>query len=140
MGHKDLRLGQIVQKLVFYNISFSWILPLVGFQFIFLLRDSENDLVTLLHSASLSRFTYLSSPDSCKVITLTSIRKKIWSPVGGLKMFTSGCKEPFMKSKKRNMHSIKLSIFFLGNVTWFLSEYGNYPSLLHSVTTLKTAV
>ena len=44
VGHKDLRLGQIVYKLVFYNISFSWLLPLDGFQFIFLLRDSENDL------------------------------------------------------------------------------------------------
>ena len=43
MGHKDLRLGQIVYILVFYNISFSWLLPLDGFQFIFLLRDSEND-------------------------------------------------------------------------------------------------
>ena len=44
MGHKDLTLrGQIVQKLVFYNISFSWLLPLDGFQFIFLLRDCEND-------------------------------------------------------------------------------------------------
>ena len=45
MGHKDLRLGQNVQKLVFYNISFSRTLPLDGFQFIFLLRDSENDLL-----------------------------------------------------------------------------------------------
>ena len=45
MGHKDLRLGQIVYILVFYNISFSWLLPPDGFQFIFLLRDSENDLL-----------------------------------------------------------------------------------------------
>ena len=45
VGHKDLR--QIVYILVFYNISFSWFLPLDGFQFIFLLRDSENDLYTL---------------------------------------------------------------------------------------------
>ena len=44
VGHKDLRLGQIVYILVFYNISFSWLLPLDGFQFIFSLRDSENDL------------------------------------------------------------------------------------------------
>ena len=44
VGHKDPRLGQIVYILVFYNISFSWLLPLDGFQFIFLLRDSENDL------------------------------------------------------------------------------------------------
>ena len=43
-GHKDLRLGQIFYILVFYNISFSWLLLLDGFQFIFLLRDSENDL------------------------------------------------------------------------------------------------
>ena len=44
-GHKDLRLGQIVYMLVFYNISFSWFLPLDSFQFNFLLRDSENDLL-----------------------------------------------------------------------------------------------
>ena len=31
-------------KLVFYNISFSRVLPLDHFQFIFLLPDSENDL------------------------------------------------------------------------------------------------
>ena len=48
VGHKDLRLGQIVYILVFYNISFSWLLPLDGFQFIFLLRDSENDLLGVL--------------------------------------------------------------------------------------------
>ena len=46
VGHKDVRLGQIVYILVFYNISFSWLLPLDSFQFIFLLRDSENDLYT----------------------------------------------------------------------------------------------
>ena len=45
VDHKDLRLGQIVYILVFYNISFSWLLPLAGFQFDFLLRDSENDLL-----------------------------------------------------------------------------------------------
>ena len=38
MGYKDLRFGQIVYILVFYNISFSWLLPLDGFQFIFLPR------------------------------------------------------------------------------------------------------
>ena len=31
VGHKDLRFGQIVYILVFYNI-FSWLLPLDGFQ------------------------------------------------------------------------------------------------------------
>ena len=44
IGHKDLRLGQNVYILVFYNISLSWLLPLDGFQFNFLLRDCENDL------------------------------------------------------------------------------------------------
>ena len=48
VGNKDLRRGQIVQKLVFYNISFSWLLPLDGFQFIFLLRDSEITPFTIL--------------------------------------------------------------------------------------------
>ena len=45
MGNKNLRHGQTVYILVFYSISFSWLLPVDGFQFIFLLRDSENDLV-----------------------------------------------------------------------------------------------
>ena len=45
VGNKNLRLGQIVYILLFYNISFSWPLPVDRFQFIFLLRDSENDLV-----------------------------------------------------------------------------------------------
>ena len=44
VGHKDLTLGQTVYILVFYNISFSWILPENGSEYIFLLRDSENDL------------------------------------------------------------------------------------------------
>ena len=43
-GYKDLKFGQIVYILVFYNISFPWPLPPDGFHFIFLLRDSENNL------------------------------------------------------------------------------------------------
>ena len=35
MGNKVLRLGQIAYTLVFYNISFSWLLALDGFQYIF---------------------------------------------------------------------------------------------------------
>ena len=38
MGHKDLRSGQIVYILVFCNISFSWLLTVDGFRFIFLCR------------------------------------------------------------------------------------------------------
>ena len=49
VDHKDLRLGQIVYILVFYSMSFSWLLPLSGFQFNFLLRDSENDLYIIFH-------------------------------------------------------------------------------------------
>ena len=47
VDHKDLRLGQLLYVSVFYNISFSWLFPRApdGFQFIFLLRDSENDLL-----------------------------------------------------------------------------------------------
>ena len=38
LGYKGLRFGQIVYILVFYNISFCWLLPLDGFEFIFLCR------------------------------------------------------------------------------------------------------
>ena len=47
VGHKDLRFGQIVYILVFYNISFSWLLPLDGFQFIFLCRAVPYHLAQL---------------------------------------------------------------------------------------------
>ena len=47
MGHKDLRLGKIVYILVFYNISFSWLLSLDGFQYIFLVRDSRVTVKTI---------------------------------------------------------------------------------------------
>ena len=49
VGRKDLRLGQIVYILVFYNISFSWLLLLDSFQYNFLLRDGENDLFCSLY-------------------------------------------------------------------------------------------
>ena len=57
VGHKDLRLGQIVYVLVFYNISFSWLLLLNSFQFIFLFCDSENDVKSFarVHHATRSR-------------------------------------------------------------------------------------
>ena len=42
--HTDLRLGEIVYVLVFYNISFPWLFSLNGLESIFLWRDSENDL------------------------------------------------------------------------------------------------
>ena len=68
VGHKDLRLGQIVYRLFFY-ISFSWLLPLDGFQFTFLLRDSENDLYEILYRQAgyptkAGYLTHLGSPTS----------------------------------------------------------------------------
>ena len=58
MTHKDLTLRQIVYILVFYDISFFWLLPLDSFQFNFLLRDSENDLyrVQLLNTPARNHF------------------------------------------------------------------------------------
>ena len=50
MGHKDLRLGQIVYILVFYNISFSWALPLDGFQFMFFCCMTVKTIYTLIFS------------------------------------------------------------------------------------------
>ena len=41
---KTWDVDKLFNKLVFYNISFSRVLPLDRFQFIFLLPDSENDL------------------------------------------------------------------------------------------------
>ena len=42
----SLKLGEVTQFVVFYNIKISQLFPLDGFWFIFLLRDSENDLRT----------------------------------------------------------------------------------------------
>ena len=49
-------------------MSFSWLLPLDGFQFIFLLRDSENDLLNV----PLPRTNYLERSFSYRGATLWS--------------------------------------------------------------------
>ena len=47
MGKRaSLKLGEVSSLFIFYNIAISWLFPLDGFRFIFLLRDSENDLFT----------------------------------------------------------------------------------------------
>ena len=40
----DLKLGEVPSLFIFNRITISWLYPLNGFRFIFLLRDSENDL------------------------------------------------------------------------------------------------
>ena len=78
VGHKDLRLGQTVYKLVFYNISFSWLLPLHGFQFIFLLRDSANDLYfKKLIFGNLQIITFFSYFNANK-LSITWVSKKAY--------------------------------------------------------------
>ena len=39
-----LKLGEVSSLFIFYRVTISWLYPLNGFRFIFLLRDSENDL------------------------------------------------------------------------------------------------
>ena len=58
MGHKDLRFGQIVYILVFYNISFSWLLPLDGFQFIFVCRVYFVTVKTKNYTVCKKRFAH----------------------------------------------------------------------------------
>ena len=44
----DLKLGEVSSLFIFNRITISWLYPLNGFRFIFLLCDSENDLFFLL--------------------------------------------------------------------------------------------
>ena len=41
----DLKLGEVSSLFIFNRITISWLYPLNGFRFIFLLLDSENDLL-----------------------------------------------------------------------------------------------
>ena len=41
----DLKRGEVSSSFISYNITISWLHALDGFRFIFLLRDSENDLL-----------------------------------------------------------------------------------------------
>ena len=50
----DLKIGE-VSLFIFYRITFSSLYPLNGFRFIFLLRDSENDLRSLMTREYLSQ-------------------------------------------------------------------------------------
>ena len=58
MGHKDLRFGQIGYILVFYNISLSWLLPLDGFQFIFVCRVYFVTVKTKNYTVCKKRFAH----------------------------------------------------------------------------------
>ena len=89
MGYKDLRFGKIVYILVFYNISFSWLLPLDGFQFFApcllrtVERENERDFFFLDKERPKLPFNSL-SPSYCEVyscllLIYRSISKKIKS-------------------------------------------------------------
>ena len=69
MGHKDLRLGKIVYILVFYNISFSWLLSLDGFQYIFLLRNSRVTVKTIYKMQTETKIGYKLQTESNIVIS-----------------------------------------------------------------------
>ena len=43
----DLKLGEVSSLFIFNRITISWLYPLNGFRFIFLLRDSENNLLAV---------------------------------------------------------------------------------------------
>ena len=79
VGHKDLRLGKIVYILVFYNISFSWLLPLDGFQFFFWLRDSENDLYLAANFGFFELRTFPWSQSKVEVDTFYLFKLKVGS-------------------------------------------------------------
>ena len=53
----DLKLGEVSSLRISNKITISWLYPLSGFRFIFLLRDSENDLLIHIVWKSLPRFT-----------------------------------------------------------------------------------
>ena len=103
VGHKDLRLGQIVYILVFYNISFSWLLPQDGFQFIFLLRDSENDLLFRLCD---NQHLLLGTHD-------TIVKKSTKSVVlGEYVLKQEGVYSPFLKQNPgRELECYEVSVF-----------------------------
>ena len=75
----DLRLGKIVYILVFNNISFSWLLPLDGFQFIFWLRDSENDLYLAANFGFFELGTITRSQSKVEVGTFYPFKVKVGS-------------------------------------------------------------
>ena len=75
VGHKDVGLGQIVYILVFYNIPFSWLLPLDGLFFCCVIVKTIY-CIHIVWKQTLAHETYL-----------------IWSPikkVSPLRMITSG--------------------------------------------------
>ena len=75
--HNDLRLGQIVYKLVFYNISFSWLLPLDGFQLFFVAWQCKWSIRRLFRVTHVNRKW---GPVLLSIFTLIeTICPKIWT-------------------------------------------------------------
>ena len=63
--------------LVFYSISFSWRLPLDPFQFIFLWRDSEDDLwkIGVVKGIFVNRELLVLFPVNCEITLLFRVKR-----------------------------------------------------------------
>ena len=70
---------------IFNRITISWLYPLNGFRFIFLLRDSENDLFIQFisnHAYLVVLSVFLSSSDTSTHYKTNKL-KKLWHPLKG---------------------------------------------------------
>ena len=69
----NLKLGEVSSLFIFNRITISWLYPLNGFRFIFLLRDSQNDLLVPFVTSPLSDGTHFDNPPPLCVYSLSSV-------------------------------------------------------------------
>ena len=140
VDHKDLRLGQIVYILVFYNISYSWLLPLDGFQFFLFLRDSENDIYLIVFDRFNDKIrhidTIFSFSSGVSVVSRLENRPhKRFAYRHALKPDYSGYSGHFLRSCEKADHAdcrpCRLRIFFNVSFLFINFFYPNFSSLCY---------
>ena len=134
VGQKDQRFGQIVYILVFYNLSFFWLLPLDGFYFIFLCRvycvtgktkNLEHHktlfLVFFFFTNNNKRknwifyFVKITKISSCWVIVVSNreSRKRSWRPLSALKEFeTFSTRHYLQKEQSSSREELLLAVLW----------------------------
>ena len=82
-----LKLGEVSSLFIFNRITISWLYPLIGFRFIYLLRDSENDLYkpVTLKEFNCSCFRHIIS------ILLTELRRSVWENLDLSRVYRPRC-------------------------------------------------
>ena len=133
-GQKDLRFGQNVYILVFYNISFSWLLPLSSFQYFFWCSVYCVTVKTIYSRQQKYEFLLAEASECAQQLNLiASLREPqwnpaLWTPVYNGRSLTSSRIYPSWGTTRRFSFLVAGCLRYCGRFTPFPTVQSNYFS------------